>query len=151
MIRIQSSMVDGLGENPDLAAVQAALTSAIQLEHSTIPLYLYALYSLDPARNGKICDLIEGVVIEEMLHMVLACNLLNAIGGSPTLDDPKFIPTYPGPLSGGVESDLRVQLAPFSKTVPEGMSQLDCFIQIESPKDPLMFKALAGLHIVQVS
>ncbi len=151
MIRLQRSMIAGLDE-PDLATVQAKLQSAIQLEHATIPLYLYALYSLDPGRNEEICGIIQEVVIEEMLHMILACNVLNAIGGTPMIDRPGFIPTYPGPLPGGVESDLRVQLAPFSKTVPEGgigperMSQLDCFIQIEEPENPLEFRAMAALE-----
>ncbi len=66
-------MTDGLGPAPQLAAVQAALQAAIQLEHATIPPYLYALYSLDPARNGAIADIIQGVVVEEMLHMTACC------------------------------------------------------------------------------
>ena len=136
MIRIQRSMVEGLGTNPQLAAVQNALQSAIKLEHATIPLYLYALYSLDPQRNQVIADLIQSVVVEEMLHMTLASNILNAIGGTPVIDHPGFIPTYPGPLPGGVESDLRVELAPFS------MEQLDRFIQIEQPEHPIEFKAM---------
>jgi len=37
----------------------------------------------------------RSVVMEEMLHMVNAANLLNAIGGSPDFDIPDFIPKYP--------------------------------------------------------
>ena len=51
-----------------------------------------------------------------------------------------------------MESDLNVQLAPFSKTVPAGLSQLDCFIQIEEPEHPLEFRAslMAEEEIVRV-
>src|ERR1700721_1210333 len=73
-----------------------------------------------------------------MLHRSLASKLLNAIGRSPRLDDPKFIPTYPGPLPGGVEKQLTVQLAPFS------MAQLETFLTIEEPEHPLDFKLTAA-------
>jgi rubrerythrin len=136
MILLQRSIIEGLAE-PGVQAfrVVESLQKAIKLEHSTIPLYLYALYSLDAEKNATIADIIESVVIEEMLHMTLASNVLNALGGSPVIDDPGFIPTYPGPLPGGVESDLTVNLAPFS------MAQLQTFLQIEQPEHPIEFKA----------
>jgi hypothetical protein len=139
MILLQQSMLDGLtGDNIRIEKVREKLQAAIELEHSTVPLYLYALYSLDPAKNGEIVSIIRSVVVEEMLHMTLASNVLNAIGGSPRLDDPKFIPTYPGPLPGGVEKQLTVQLAPFS------VAQLEIFLTIEEPQDPLNFKLAAA-------
>lgn len=122
---------------PPVEAVRAALQSAIELEHSTIPLYLYALYSLDPAKNGEIAKIIQSVVVEEMLHMTLASNVMNALGGSPQIDRPGFIPTYPGHLPGGVEHGLVVSLAAFS------MAQLDTFLAIEQPEDPIVIKAAA--------
>ena len=132
MIRLQRSMVEGLtGPKPDPQAVRKSLQSAIELEHSTIPLYLYALYSLDPVLNGPIQSIVASVVIEEMLHMTLAANVLNAIGGNPVIDSPDFVPTYPGNLPGSVDSSLIVSLAPFS------MTQLTAFLEIEEPADPL--------------
>lgn len=134
MIRLQRSMIAGLvGPDPQVQAVLDSLQNAIKLEHATIPLYLYAMYSLDPVKNPEIASIIHTVVIEEMLHMTLASNVLNALGGSPRIDAPGFIPTYPGPLPGGVQSDLNVNLAPFS------MKQLDTFLHIEEPEDPLNF------------
>jgi len=138
MIRLQRSMIAGLqGPSPQLQAVLTALQSAIELEHATIPVYLYALYSLDQTKNAEIAEIIDSVVVEEMLHMTLSSNVLNALGGAPMIDSPSFIPTYPGPLPGGVQSDLTVNLAPFS------MDQLATFLQIEQPENPLNFKALA--------
>jgi rubrerythrin len=139
MIRLQRSLIEGLQDAaPDIQSLYTALQSAIELEHSTIPLYLYALYSVDADLNPEIAAILSSVVVEEMLHMTLAANVLNAIGGSPVIDLPGFIPTYPGPLPGGVQSDLTVQLAPFS------MRQLQVFLKIEEPENPLNFKALAA-------
>jgi rubrerythrin len=137
MIRLRRSMLAGLKDPVvTVGSVCEALQKAIELEHATIPVYLYALYSLHPDRNREIADIIESVMIQEMLHMTLSSNVLNALGGSPQIDHPGFIPTYPGPLPGGVESDLVVNLAPFS------MTQLQTFLQIEEPEHPLNFPTL---------
>ncbi|WP_308119612.1 ferritin-like domain-containing protein [Streptomyces sp. MBT84] len=58
------------------------------MEHSTLPRYLTALYSLDPVRNADAAQLIGGVFVEEMIHFALAANLLNAVGGQLRLDAP---------------------------------------------------------------
>lgn len=137
MIRLRRDKLAGLtGPTPSLDAVRASLQDAIELEHATIPPYLYALYSLDEQRNSMIAEILSSVVVEEMLHMTLACNVLNALGGHPQIDKPGFIPTYPGKLPGGVESSLTVSLAPFS------MTQLGAFLQIEEPEHPLQFPTL---------
>lgn len=138
MIHVRRELIAGLeGPAPDPAAVRASLQSAIKLEHATIPLYLYALYSLDEAKNGEICAIIESVVVEEMLHMTLAANTLNALGGSPVIDEPGFLPTYPGPLPGGVQAELTVTLAPFSID-----KQLPTFLTIEEPEHPVDYPKL---------
>jgi hypothetical protein len=67
---------------------------AIEVEHSTIPLYLTTQYSLVNQSSYHAMTL-RSVVVEEMLHMVNAANVLNAIGGAPFIDKPSFIPTYP--------------------------------------------------------
>lgn len=136
MIHLQSSVLEGVMAPQSGQDLWPALQQAIELEHSTIPPYLYALYSLDASKNGEIVSIIQSVVIEEMLHMALASNVLNALGGSPSIDRPDFIPKYPGPLPGGVQSELTVHLAPFSS------KQLDAFLTIEEPEDPLKFRSL---------
>src|SRR5262252_6754093 len=113
MIRLRPETA-GLLHAGDVAAVQASLQAAIELEHATIPPYLYALYSLMPGINSAAAGIIESVVTEEMLHLTLAANILNAIGGSPVLDSPAFIPHYPSPLPGSVENELVVGLTPCS-------------------------------------
>lgn len=136
MIKLHASLLDGL-YTP--AGIQQALQTAVQLEHATIPPYLYALYSLVPGVNDAIGSLIQSIVFEEMAHMTLACNILNAIGGAPVIDQPGFIPTYPGPLPGGVATGLSVGLAPFSKTVVKSV-----FMEIEEPEFPNEFPTQAA-------
>ena len=132
MILLKSEVAANL--DGTLKGVRCALQQAIELEHATLPTYLYALYSLKPGTNERIARLVLSVIMEEMLHMALACNILNAVGGHPMINKPDFIPTYPGPLPGGVESDLQVPLSPFS------LSLIECvFMVIEEPEDPLHF------------
>ncbi|MBX3745786.1 MAG: ferritin-like protein [Verrucomicrobiae bacterium] len=118
--------------------LHTALQAAIRLEHATLPPYLYALYSLDADRNPAIAGIIASVAVEEMLHLSLACNILNALGGTPSLDDPDFIPTYPGPLPGSIGDGLVVPLEPFSLALVKNV-----FMQIEEPEEPLEFPTTA--------
>lgn len=73
--------------------LRAHVALATRVELSTIPPYLFAMYSIkDPE-----CDaarLIASVVVEEMLHATLTTNLLLAIGGEPKFG-PDVIAHYP--------------------------------------------------------
>jgi hypothetical protein len=142
MIQLKPEVFSYFNKKPE--GLHRALQKAIELEHSTIPPYLYALYSLDPVKNASIYSLILSIVQEEMLHMSLACNILNAIDGRPGIDRPRFIPHYPGPLPGAVEKGLIVGLSGFTKPLVK-----DTFMVIEEPEDPLNFPVReAGLAAV---
>ncbi len=67
------------------------LQEAIELEHFTIPPYLCALYSIQAGTNDQAAKIIHSVVMEEMLHMVMAANILNAIGGKPKMGAEKLL------------------------------------------------------------
>ena len=54
MIQLKAELFENL--NGTLAGLQLALQDAIELEHSTIPPYLYALYSLRQNRNVEIIE-----------------------------------------------------------------------------------------------
>ncbi|NER98482.1 MAG: hypothetical protein F6J86_32440 [Symploca sp. SIO1B1] len=58
--------------------LRQALQVAVALEFSTIPPYLVALYSLKD-KTSSAYQIIRSVALEEMLHINLACNLMNAI------------------------------------------------------------------------
>ncbi|MGW2217447.1 ferritin-like domain-containing protein [Nonomuraea sp. NPDC001684] len=110
-----------------LGSLREHLQWAIELEHATLPPYLTALYSLDPERNPVAVEVVSGVFVEEMLHLALAANLLNAVGGTPRLDVPGMLPPYPRRLPHG---DLEVSLVPF------GAQALEMFLRLERPAPP---------------
>lgn len=103
------------------------LQAAVELEHSTIPPYLCGLYTIRNGRNPEASAIIRTVVVQEMLHMILAANVLNAVGGAPSIAYPDFVPAYPAQLPIGVDEPLTVNLLKFS---PEA---LDTFLKIEKP------------------
>jgi hypothetical protein len=109
-----------------LATVQDAwadLQTAIGIEFGTLPPYLYAMFSIPPGENVTSAQLIKSVLMQEMIHMCLACNILNALGGAPLL----IAPTYPGTLPGDIGPEdgdaLVVSLLPFSEAaMDQGMN-----------------------------
>ncbi len=129
MLLMKPELFDGL-DTP--LGLQEALQTAIELEHATIPAYLYAAFSLQPGVNSEIAELIRSIYMQEMAHMALACNLLNAIGGTPEIDTSKFIPTYPESLPGTVEHQLCVGLEAFSIPLVR-----KAFMVIEEPEHPI--------------
>jgi hypothetical protein len=106
--------------------LHAYLHVAMQLEHATIPPYLTALYSMHPSTNVDAYQVIRVVAVEEMLHLTLAANLLNAVGGTPDLRAEGFVPVYPAHLPDG-ETDFQVGTRAFSRDTIEG------FLKIERP------------------
>ncbi|MEO6528954.1 MAG: ferritin-like protein, partial [Gemmatimonadaceae bacterium] len=123
---------------PDL---QRHLQWAIELEHSTIPPYLCALYSIPDGVNVSVSALIRSVVMEEMLHMVLAANLLNAIGGKPSIDHDTFVPSYPTFLPHSDDA-FKVELLPF------GTRAIDTFLKIERPAAPGVKPKVSGYSTI---
>lgn len=112
----------------DLAGLRRALQLAIALEHATIPPYLSALFSIEHGSNAEAAEILRSVVVQEMLHMALACNILNALGGRPVIGRPGFVPLYPGKLPAGVRPDVTVRLRRYS------LDQVrDVFMAIEQP------------------
>eukprot|EP00795_Rhopilema_esculentum_P016980 gene16980-8483_t len=104
------------------------LQNAVELEHATIPPYLTALWSIRDGYNRQVYRIIKVIIRQEMLHMALAANVLNAVGGHPSLNHSTFIPQYPSNLPGGVEPDL---IVPLEKLSPELIKNV--FMRIEKP------------------
>lgn len=112
-----------------LDGLKRHLQTAIELEHSTIPAYLTALYSIQDGTNRDAAVILRGVVMEEMLHLVLAANVLIAIGGHPAVNHAAFVPEYPTYLPHSDKAFL-VNLEKFSP------SAIGTFLEIETPKAP---------------
>jgi hypothetical protein len=104
------------------------LYAALQLEHGTIPPYLTALYSIHEGTNPDGAHVLRVVAVEEMLHLTLVANLMNATGGTPDLTQPGFVPPYPTYLPDG-ETDFQVSLQMFSKKA------LEQVLSIERPRE----------------
>jgi len=129
----QTSLPDHIRNIGDL---REHLQLAIEIEHTTIPPYLCALYSIKPGQNQRAAEIIRTVLVQEMLHMLLDANVLNAIGGAPVIDHPDFVPAFPAQLPFGKDTPLTVNLGKFS---PEA---IDTFLAIEHPA-PQSPKAMA--------
>eukprot|EP01121_Diplochlamys_sp_Union-15-3_P016975 TRINITY_DN588_c0_g1_i2.p1 TRINITY_DN588_c0_g1~~TRINITY_DN588_c0_g1_i2.p1 ORF type:complete len:1154 (-),score=254.94 TRINITY_DN588_c0_g1_i2:52-3477(-) len=154
----------------DLKTLLRYLKGALRVELSTIPPYLFALYSLPDAiyekimRDGdpgvempeslkiaaQIQNTIKTVVVEEMLHLSLVANVLVAV--SPDPEDLGFnfysqtsIPKYPTNLPYK-DKPLSIYLLPASSNV------INTFAKIEEPDQPLpvvhkrMFRSLQLEH-----
>jgi hypothetical protein len=126
------------------------LQVAIQIEHSTLPLYLTAMWSIKDG-SSEAYVIIQGIAFQEMLHMGIVCNLLRAIRkpGVAMADDdarpqisfrPELIPHFPAPLPGLDLSDFHVtdiQLEPLrpKDDSPEAKQRrIKLFMRIEKPK-----------------
>ncbi len=141
MIKIKKEIIRGISQCRHKTDLYGYLQNAIVLEHATIPPYLTALFSLEAGHNEAIAGLIRGVVIEEMLHVSIAANTLIAIGGKPQINNPEFIPRYPGPLPMGIGGDdFEVPIKAFSKDVVK-----DVFMVIEEPEEPITIDQYANL------
>jgi hypothetical protein len=129
-MKIRADIITAI-EQGGIAEVRKYLQAAIELEHATIPTYLTSLYSVKPGTNREAAGIIASVVHEEMLHMNIAANALNALGGTPVIDKPGFIPIAPGPLPMGI-GDLTVHF----KKLTRG-HVYDTFMAIEQPEQKL--------------
>ncbi|HEY0990851.1 MAG TPA: ferritin-like protein, partial [Kofleriaceae bacterium] len=112
-----------------------ALSEAAELEHGLMCCYLYAAFSI-----GRRCEQrhpphqaaaiarwraeITDIARDEMVHLALVSNLLNAIGAAPHLLRPNF------PVAAGAHpAGIVVSLAPFS------LATIQHFVFLERPED----------------
>ena len=123
----------------DKATLFQWLQTALELEFATIPPYLIALLSIRLPSNREAAELIRSVMIEEMLHFALVANVLNAVGGEPSLDR-TVVPQYPLELAfqGVTFSDRKfpINLAPFKEDT------IKTFMRIEEPLRPVFKEAM---------
>jgi len=112
-------------ETPE--SLRSHIEVAIRVELSTIPPYLFAMYSIED-HGSEAAKLIRSIVAEEMLHTALATNLLLAVGGTPSYGDRSYMPTYPMDLPHH-RPPLPLELAPCSMETIQ-----DVFMRIEQPE-----------------
>jgi Ferritin-like len=130
----------------DIYDLRTHLQTAVELEWSTIPPYLCARWSLADGRNELAADCIEDVVTEEMLHLTLACNLLNAVGGEPHLVPPRGTPPrYPTFLPHSADSFV-VNLLPFSPEALETFRRIERPARAGAPPEPDRFHTIGQFY-----
>jgi hypothetical protein len=115
------------------------LQLGLGLELSVLPPYLYALWSIKPRSEGasgaavEASNVLRVVAYEEMLHVGLLANILNALGAAPCLT--RYLMRYPGSLPGHVTKGryaFEVGLRPLSREA------VDTYLRIERPEwEPL--------------
>lgn len=136
MLKIAPELVERVQAASQPKDLYDLVQYAIELEHSTIPAYLAAYFSLKPGSNPAVGAILRSIVVQEMLHMAIACNLLIALGGYPVINKPGFIPKYPGPLPMGI-GDLIVPIEKCSVDLVQ-----NTFMAIEEPETPIHINAL---------
>jgi hypothetical protein len=124
------SFVLGTAKKPVIDTIEKLekhLQAALVVEHFTIPPYLCALYSIqDEKKDEDVLRIIRTVVIEEMLHMVMVANLMNALNMKPQMEGKSVIRSYPDYLPNG-SRDFKVGLVKFSR------ESINTFLRIEKP------------------
>ena len=110
----EESILEKIEVPLSLEEVKERLQEALIVEHFTIPPYLCALYSIKDGTNAESYRVIQTVVIEEMLHMVMVANLINALGGKPEIRGKALLKPFPSHLPIP-DSDFNVSLLKFSK------------------------------------
>nr|XP_026693099.1 uncharacterized protein LOC100181841 isoform X3 [Ciona intestinalis] len=120
--------------NENLIHLKKLLQKAVFLELTTIPPYFTAWLSLQTeyARNLKVANVLKSIYTEEMLHMSLAANFLNSIGGTVKLADMWNIPIYPTQLAEGGYYDVAPQVLVALKPFSIGYVK-DVFMKVEKP------------------
>ncbi|MGK0225697.1 MAG: hypothetical protein ACI8XD_000506 [Thermoproteota archaeon] len=90
MVLVQAARTGSIND------VKQSLQQAVELEFATLPPYLYAWCTIgsNHVARGRILDIVH----QEMVHMMLACNILNSLGQVPIIASPGTVPKYPGPL-----------------------------------------------------
>jgi hypothetical protein len=130
-----SAPVDPQAGISDVNHLVNHLKQAAYLELSSIPMYLYAAFSIGSCGYSQWSPglgafrLIRSIVVEEMLHLCLVRNLLVAVGHGEDIKlyDKGFVPAYPAPMLHRYPT-LMLHLAPCSPQLVR-----DVFMEFERP------------------
>ena len=129
-----------------LEELRTHLQTAVEIEWSTIPTYLCARWSLLDGHNQIAAGCIDDVVMEEMLHLTLVCNLLNAVGGRPHLVPPEAkLPSYPTYLPHSDDA-FTVNLLPFTRQALATFRAIERPAPDCAPPEPSKWHSIAQFY-----
>lgn len=133
------------------------LQHAIDLEFWTIPLYLTTLYSIrdiekkKPQQYPPAAKLILSVVVQEMLHLEIACNLSNALGHHPKFHCPHYGDLRSIPFIHPLKHSLPQHLQDY----PVGLGPLDierlklfCVIEFPASTENIQWEKQKSYHSI---
>ncbi|CAK8681365.1 uncharacterized protein LOC143461065 isoform X2 [Clavelina lepadiformis] len=135
--------VCGTAENLQQSVVELRelLQLSMWVELYVIPPYLTAYMSVKREGNEEVRRILRSIASEEMLHLTLDANVLNAIGGNPNLTDSYWLPSYPTPFpsktSFSIKPRLSLRLEKFSPNLAK-----EIFSEIEKPDSPEVFRII---------
>lgn len=149
-----------------VADLRAHVDLATKVEMSTIPPYLFTMYSITD-HESEAARLIASVVVEEMLHLCLTTNLILALGGEPDFAPaampsyPSFLPHHrpplalelrrcttevirevfmvierPAPIEAAPEDDDYETLGQFYRALEEALDELDAEVDLFANHQP---------------
>ena len=116
------------------------LQTALQLEHTTIPIYLNGFLSIKPYQNEQVKDILHQIIVEEMFHFAQVANIMNGLGGRPYILGKTFVPAFPTHLPGGCRPNM---IATIDKISPAQVH--DVYMEIEEPSRVLKEHELVAL------
>lgn len=133
------------------------LQHAVDVEFWTIPLYLTALYSikglktLEKENYPDAAKLILSVVIQEMLHLEIVCNISNALGYTPNFlppqyDESKNIP-FIHPKTNLLPSPLHGYVCKPGALNEESL-KLFCTIELPHARNEVIWKKQKDYHTI---
>jgi hypothetical protein len=125
------------------------LEHALALELWTIPVYLTALYSIKGLRNTpphnypSAAKILYSVVVQEMLHIELVCNISNALGWTPRFHRPSYSDRKWVPFIHPKNEYLPADLHGYS-AIPQALGKdslrLFCAIELPHPKKEIVWE-----------
>jgi hypothetical protein len=98
MLEVPRARIAAIAGARSVRELHPHLQDTLELKIAVIPLYLTALFSLCARRNGVIREMVRGAVVDQMLHIALIANILNAMRCPPVLCASRLLHGYPACL-----------------------------------------------------
>jgi hypothetical protein len=121
------------------------LQTALAIEHATIPPYFTAWLSIHEGANRDASQIVRSVMLEEMLHLTLVANLMNAVGGCPRLTQPDFVPRYPHSLPHSGDH-FRVSIEKLSPAAIETFLRIELPERVDAPPQPDRYRTIGQFY-----
>lgn len=136
MLKIPAAPFAAVASARSARELQPYLQEALELEMLVIPPCLTALFSLRDGRNSEIREILRNAAVDEMLHVALIANIMNAIRCPPLLSASTLARGYPARPPLGAKN-VELGLNKFSAELGRGVFRaVDQSVNQTSAQDP---------------